>query len=112
MKFSNYMSNWLYGENGYYSNYKTIGKEGDFFTAVSTSAFFGGTIGKRAVDVINEGYLPKDTTIVEIGAHHGYLLADMIQFIYTLQPELLKTLKFAIINNKIIFFISNYNFDN
>jgi SAM-dependent MidA family methyltransferase len=97
MKFSEYFTQWLYGENGYYSNYKTIGKEGDFFTAVSTSSFFGGSIGKKAVDTISSGFLPKDTTIVEIGAHHGYLLADMVQFIYTLQPELLKTLKFAIV---------------
>lgn len=49
------------------------------------------------VDTINAGVLPKDCTIVEIGAHHGYLLADMIQFIYTLQPELLNTLHFAIV---------------
>ena len=95
--FSHYFHQWLYGENGYYSNYKTIGKEGDFFTAVSTSKFFGGTIGKRVVDIIKQGFLPNNTTIVEIGAHHGYLLADMIEFIYTLQPELIKTLKFAIV---------------
>ena len=95
--FSEYFAQWLYGENGYYSNYKIIGKEGDFFTAVSSSRFFGGTIGKRAVDTINEGFLPRDSTIIEIGAHHGYLLADMVQFIYTLQPELISTLKFAIV---------------
>jgi SAM-dependent MidA family methyltransferase len=97
MKFSQYFENWLYGEGGYYSNYKNIGKEGDFFTAVSTSSFFGGSMGKKIVDTIQSGHLPKTTTIVEIGAHHGYLLADIIQFIYTLQPELLKTLKFAIV---------------
>ena len=95
--FSNYFNDWLYGKDGYYSNYKTIGKEGDFFTAVSSSRFFGGSIGKRVVDVISEGYLLKDTTIVEVGAHHGYLLADMIQFIFTLKPELIGSLKFAIV---------------
>ena len=96
-RFSEYFENWLYGEDGYYANYKQIGKEGDFYTSVSTSSFFGGTIGKRIVDSIKEGNLPKDTTILEIGAHHGYLLADVIQFIYTLKPELLQTLKFAIV---------------
>ncbi len=95
--FSNYFHKWLYGQNGYYSNYKTIGKEGDFYTAVSSSSFFGGSIGKRVVDVIQEGFLDKNSTIIEIGAHHGYLICDMIRFIYTLQPELLKTLKFAIV---------------
>ncbi len=97
MQFSNYFQDWLYSDKGYYSNYKAIGKSGDFFTAVSASSFFGGSIGKRVVDVIEEKFLPSNTTIVEVGAHHGYLLADMIQFIYTLKPELLKTLKFAIV---------------
>jgi SAM-dependent MidA family methyltransferase len=96
-KFSNYFNNWLYSKDGYYSNYKQIGKEGDFYTSVSTSSFFGGSIGKRIVDSINKGNLPKDTTIIEVGAHHGYLLADIIQFIYTLKPKLLDTLNFAII---------------
>ena len=97
MRFSKYFQDWLYGEDGYYSNYKDIGKGGDFFTAVSASSFFGGSIGKRVVDIIEEKFLSSDTTIVEIGAHHGYLLADMIQFIYTLKPELIKTLNFAIV---------------
>ncbi|MEA3353431.1 MAG: SAM-dependent methyltransferase [Campylobacterota bacterium] len=97
MKFSEYFQEWLYGKEGYYANYKVIGKEGDFYTAVSSSKFFGGSIGKRVVDTINEGFLPKDTTVVEIGAHHGYLLSDMIQFIFTLKPELIGTLKFAIV---------------
>jgi len=97
INFSQYFDNWLYSDTGYYSNYKTIGKEGDFFTAVSTSSFFGGSIGKKIVSIIQEGHLPNNTTIVEVGAHHGYLLADIVQFIYTLKPELLDTLEFAIV---------------
>jgi SAM-dependent MidA family methyltransferase len=97
VSFNQYVDNWLYGTNGYYSNYKEIGKEGDFYTAVSSSKFFGGSIGKRIVDIIKEGFLNKNTSIVEIGAHHGYLLADIIQFIFTLRPELIETLDFIII---------------
>jgi len=95
--FNQYFNDWLYSKDGYYSQYKTIGKEGDFFTAVSSSKFFGGTIGKRVVDIIDDGFLSNKATIIEIGAHHGYLLSDMIQFIFTLNPELIKTLKFAIV---------------
>ncbi len=94
--FSDYFNDWLYGDDGYYSNYKTIGKDGDFFTAVSASKLFGGSIAKRIIDTIESGFIDKNTTILEIGAHHGYLMADIIQFIYTLKPELLKTLTFAI----------------
>lgn len=91
------MYDWLYGEQGYYSKYREIGKEGDFYTSVSASKFFGGTIAKHIISVIDEGFLPLDTTICEIGAHKGYLLADIVQFIYTLRPELLQTLSFAIV---------------
>ena len=97
MKFSKYMTNWLYGEDGYYASYKNIGKSGDFYTAVSTSKFFGGTIAKHIISLVDEGFLAKDGVICEIGAHHGYFLADVIEFIYTLRPELLKTLEFVII---------------
>jgi len=96
-RFNEYFNDWLYGQDGYYANYKQIGKEGDFYTSVSTSSFFGGTIAKKIISSIESGFLPKNTTIVEIGAHHGYLLADVIQFIYTLKPKLLDTLNFAIV---------------
>lgn len=95
--FNEYFNEWLYEHDGYYSNYKQIGKEGDFFTSVSTSSFFGGTIAKKIIKTVEEGFLPPNTTILEIGAHHGYLLADVIQFIYTLKPQLLNSLNFAIV---------------
>ena len=91
------MQAWLYGNEGYYRNVRTIGKEGDFYTAVSTSMFFGGSIAKRLISTIERGFLSPTCHVVEIGAHKGYLLADMIQFIYTLKPELLKTLTFIIV---------------
>jgi len=88
------MYDWLYGDKGYYTRYKEIGKEGDFYTSVSTSKFFGGSIAKHIISIIEEGFLPANTTICEIGAHKGYLLADIVQFIYTLRPELLESLSF------------------
>ena len=97
MKFSDYMGKWLYGEDGYYATYKNIGKSGDFYTAVSTSKFFGGTIAKHIISLVDEGFLKKDGVVCEIGAHHGYFLADICEFIYTLRPKLLSSLKFIII---------------
>ncbi len=97
MKFSDYMNDWLYGERGYYSEYHAIGKEGDFYTAVSSTKFFGGAIANYLIKRIKEGHVAKNATVCEIGAHHGYLMADMIEFIYTLAPELLETLKFTIV---------------
>ncbi|MBD3796704.1 MAG: SAM-dependent methyltransferase [Campylobacterales bacterium] len=97
MKFSEYMGEWLYGKNGYYATYKNIGKAGDFYTAVSTSKFFGGTIAKHIISLVDEGFLDKDGVVCEIGAHHGYFLADICEFLYTLRPELLSSLNFVII---------------
>ncbi len=97
IRFSKYMHRWLYSESGYYSTYKEIGKKGDFYTAVSTSQFFGGSIAKKFLSSVKEGFLSKNSTIVEIGAHKGYLLADIVQFIYTLEPELLESLEFVIV---------------
>lgn len=91
------MSEWLYGEYGYYESYKNIGKEGDFYTAVSTSKFFGGSVAKYIIDLVDRGFLDKDSVICEIGAHHGYFLADIIEFINTLRPQLLESLQFAIV---------------
>jgi len=97
LRFSEYMHEWLYGEDGYYTKKITIGKEGDFYTAVSSSMFFGGSIANRLLQVIEEGYLSKNCVVVEVGAHKGYLLADMVQFVYTLKPELLKSLRWMIV---------------
>ena len=91
------MQAWLYGNEGYYTKERTIGKEGDFYTAVSTSMFFGGSIAKRLISTIESGFLSSASYVIEIGAHKGYLLADIIQFIYTLKPELLSTLTFVIV---------------
>jgi len=97
MKFSKYMNEWLYGKNGYYTAYKEIGKSGDFYTSVSTSKFFGGSVAKHIISLVDEGFLAKDGVVCEIGAHHGYFLADIIEFIYTLRPKLLDSLRFVII---------------
>ena len=91
------MNAWLYEEGAYYAKRRTIGKEGDFYTGVSTSMFFGGSIAKRLIRTIESGYLSSSCCVVEIGAHKGYLLADMIQFIFSLKPEYLKSLQFVIV---------------
>ena len=97
MRFSEYMQEWLYGKNGYYTNYKAIGKAGDFYTSVSASKFFGGSIAKHILKLIDEGFLDERSVICEIGAHHGYLLADIVEFLYSLRPEVIQTLRFAIV---------------
>ncbi|MDR2638537.1 MAG: SAM-dependent methyltransferase [Helicobacteraceae bacterium] len=97
VRFSDYAREWLYGENGYYGSYKSIGKRGDFYTSVSVTPFFGGAIAKHIISRVAAGKLREDSAIVEIGAHGARLIADAIQFIHTLEPRLIGSLKFAIV---------------
>ncbi len=94
------MNAWLYGEEGYYRNFKAIGKSGDFYTAVSTSRFFGASIANYFYTLLKEGRADKNGWLIEVGAHQGYLLCDMIQWLYTCDPALVKTLKFAIVERQ------------
>ena len=100
MYFSEYMNEWLYGTNGYYKNFKAIGKSGDFYTAVSTSRFFGASIANHFFKLLNEGKADRNGWLIEVGAHQGYLMCDMIQWLYTCDPTLVETLKFGIVERQ------------
>jgi len=100
LNFSEYMHAWLYGESGYYKHFKAIGREGDFYTAVSTSAFFGASIANYFYTLIQEEKASRDGYLIEIGAHQGYLISDMIQWIYSCDPTLVETLRFGIVERQ------------
>ncbi|MDD2450834.1 SAM-dependent methyltransferase [Sulfurovum sp.] len=100
MRFSAYMDEWLYGEDGYYKTFKAIGKSGDFYTAVSTSRFFGASIANHFYKLLSEGKADRNGWLIEVGAHQGYLLCDMIQWLYTCDPTLIETLKFGIVERQ------------
>lgn len=94
------MTEWLYGEEGYYKTFKDIGKGGDFYTAVSTSSFFGASIANYFYTLLQKNEADKNGWLIEVGAHQGYLLCDMIQWLYTCEPTLVQTLKFGIVERQ------------
>ena len=100
MFFSEYMNDWLYGEEGYYKTFKAIGKSGDFYTAVSTSPFFGASIANFLWKKITKGEIGRDTLLVEVGAHQGYMIGDMIQWLYSCDPSLMESMRFAIVERQ------------
>jgi len=100
MRFSEYMNAWLYGDEGYYKKFKAIGRSGDFYTAVSTSSFFGASIANYLYTLLKEGKADRNGWLIEIGAHQGYLICDMIQWLYTCDPTLVTTLKFGIVERQ------------
>lgn len=97
MEFSKYFSSWLYDEDGYYSKAVKIGKQGDFYTSLSVGSLFGITIAKHFLNKIDFYDKKELIDIVEIGANEAYFLSDFIQGIFTLEPKLLKRLRFNII---------------
>ncbi|MGM0623660.1 MAG: SAM-dependent methyltransferase [Campylobacterota bacterium] len=100
MLFSKFFDTWLYGEDGYYNTFKAIGKEGDFFTAVSATNFFGASIANYLYKQIQNEDLSPQVTLLEIGAHRGYLLCDMIQWLFTCDPSLIQSMQFAIVEKQ------------
>ncbi|AWI34634.1 SAM-dependent methyltransferase [Helicobacter apodemus] len=77
--FGEFMQKWLYGESGYYRNLH-IGKEGDFYTSISVSEFFGYTLGYYLQAQLNSLQNQK-IAIVEIGAERGNLISDIAFFL-------------------------------
>jgi SAM-dependent MidA family methyltransferase len=91
---------WLYGKDGYYTRFRDIGREGDFYTAVSASRFFGASIAEFIWKKMQNEEISRRCSIVEIGAHRGYLLADMIEWFYHRDPSSIENLEFAIIERQ------------
>lgn len=97
LRFSKFMSQSLYGENGYYTNLQKVGERGDFYTSVSASKFFGGSIAFYILKLLEQGQLTPPLRIIEIGADKGYLLGDIAQFLDALTENLLESCEFATI---------------
>lgn len=95
IKFSSYFNSWL-NENYYKSPFK-VGKGGDFYTSVSVGPLFGVTLAYHFLNLVKKGEFSKRANIVEIGANDGSMMCDFISGIFTFRPEILKTLKFNII---------------
>lgn len=95
IKFSEYFQNWAH--DSYYKKGVKIGKGGDFYTSVSVGYLFGVAISNYFINLVSKSELSKNCAVVEIGANDGSMMADFIQGIYTLKPELLGSVKFIII---------------
>lgn len=65
-------------EHGYYSRSpRRIGREGDFFTAVSVGPLYGRLLAAVAVETWEHLGRPGEFALIEQGAHDGQLAADV-----------------------------------
>ncbi|HDZ4945108.1 TPA: SAM-dependent methyltransferase, partial [Campylobacter jejuni] len=95
MKFSIFFHTWLY-EN-YYKNAVNIGKNGDFFTAVSVGNLFGTLLAQHFLNLVDKKILKLPLELVEIGANEGYLSRDFLAALLELRPQIFSQISFFII---------------
>ncbi|MDO7252734.1 SAM-dependent methyltransferase [Helicobacter cappadocius] len=96
ISFSSYMNEWLYGNNGYYRA-AMIGKNGDFYTSVSVSKFFGGSIAQYIVKLLEQEKLSLPLKIIEIGADKAHLIGDVAEFLSSISIGVIEECEFATI---------------
>jgi len=69
-------------EFGYYSSPESsIGREGDFFTSPHLHPIFGAMIGRQLSEMWQCMDRPTEFHIVEMGAGHGYLARDILDYL-------------------------------
>ncbi|HDZ5065335.1 TPA: SAM-dependent methyltransferase [Campylobacter jejuni] len=95
MKFSIFFHTWLH-EN-YYKNAVNIGKNGDFFTAVSVGNLFGTLLAQHFLNLVDKKILKLPLELVEIGANEGYLSRDFLAALLELRPQIFSQISFFII---------------
>ncbi len=99
MPFSWFMEQALYHpEHGYYSSGRcAIGRRGDYFTSVSVGPLFGKLIAGQFAEIWEKLERPNDFVIIEQGAHHGELAADVLEALREQSPELFSILRYRMV---------------
>ncbi|MCV3423507.1 SAM-dependent methyltransferase [Campylobacter lari] len=92
--FSEFFQNWI---DKYYSQAVSVGKNGDFYTAVSVGNLFGVLLANHFLKLIDDKKLTLPVEVVEIGANEGHLMLDFIQALYTLRADVLEQIECFII---------------
>lgn len=120
--FRDYMNKWLYGKNGYYKignagvlnlirsanhadsenvikyeNGNPIGKNGDFYTSVSLSKFFGGAIARYILRLLENETLKMPLVVAEIGSNNGDLIADVAEFMKAFNSVVFNDTSFCVL---------------
>jgi SAM-dependent MidA family methyltransferase len=85
---------------GYYGRGpRSIGRSGDFFTAVSVGSLYGRLLAGLAEKTWRALGGPRDFTIIEQGAHDGQLMEDVACGLEALSSPLAATARFSIVES-------------
>ena len=94
-EFSFFFEKWI---RNYYKTAK-IGKDGDFYTSVSASKFFGGCIAKYIIDRLECGSLSLPLNIIDLGGNDASLLCDIYDFLEALSDGIIQNANFILIES-------------
>jgi SAM-dependent MidA family methyltransferase len=88
ISFRDFMARALYDPaHGYYGAGKArVGRSGDFFTNVSVGPLFGRLLARQFVEMWQKLGKPEEFALVEQGAHHGELAADVLAALEEFDP--------------------------
>lgn len=87
--FCDFMAACLYEpEVGYYTSPgRKVGTAGDFYTSITVHAAFGRVIAREIVRMWRSMGRPAEFTLVEVGAGHGRLSCDIMDFLAEREPD-------------------------
>jgi SAM-dependent MidA family methyltransferase len=97
--FADYMNLALYqAQHGYYAmNGRTIGSQGDFFTAPHLGADFGELLAEQFAEMWQVLGHPAPFTLVEMGAGQGLLASDVLRHLRRAYPDCFAVLQYIIV---------------
>lgn len=83
LDFAEYMAICLYEPRlGYYTSYgRKVGLEGDFYTSITVHAAFGRVLAREVARAWYSLGQPTDFNLMEVGAGHGRLACDILDFL-------------------------------
>lgn len=102
MTFADYMTACLYEPGlGYYTSPgRKVGTEGDFYTSITVHATFGRVIAREIAAMWRSMCCPTDFTLVEVGAGHGRLACDIMDFLAEQQPDCYAATKLVLVEQE------------
>lgn len=102
MTFADYMAACLYEPGlGYYTSPgRKVGTEGDFYTSITVHATFGRVIAREIAAMWRSMDCPTDFTLVEVGAGHGRLACDIMDFLAEQQTDCYAATKLVLVEQE------------
>jgi len=102
LTFADYMAACLYEPGlGYYTSPgRKVGTEGDFYTSITVHATFGRVIARQIAAMWHSMKCPSEFTLIEVGAGHGRLACDIMDFLAGQQSDCYAATKLILVEQE------------